>query len=56
MTGCCGEIRLKVRLDLHVEKDQKEALFGLSRITGASLSELVRRALREYLHKGTAGR
>jgi hypothetical protein len=47
---------MKVRLDLHIEKDQKEALFGLSRITGASLSELVRRALREYLNKGAAVR
>jgi hypothetical protein len=47
---------MKVRLDLHVEKEQKAQLFALSQITGASLSELVRRALKEYLHKGTAVR
>jgi hypothetical protein len=45
---------MKVRLDAHIEKEQKEQLFGLSRITGAPVSELVRRALREYLNKGTA--
>jgi hypothetical protein len=49
-------VSVKVRLEAMVEKVQKEGLQQLSKITGASLAWHLRRALGEYLKKGTTGR
>ena len=41
----------KVRTVIYVEKQQQEALNKLSETTGASVAELVRRAITDYLAK-----
>ncbi len=43
--------RLKTRLNVYLEPEQKEKLDKLHTKTGAPLSELVRRAIEMYLKK-----
>lgn len=51
MLGPKGGSMSKVKLVIHVSPEQRVALEKLHAKTGAPMSELVRRALAEYLQK-----
>ena len=44
----------KIGFEFFIDREQKDQLAKLSELTGAPMSEIVRRAIREYVNKGAA--